>query len=82
MSLENHARQGAAVIAERGGSIDVTEEGEGASDPAGSWTAATAKRTAQAPGRPTSVHEQRPELRGPGDHSPTRRVYAEARAAG
>jgi len=25
---------------------------------------------------------ERPELRGPGDHSPTRRVSAEARAAG
>lgn len=64
------------------GSIDVTIMGEGASDLAGSRTAASAKGTTQQPGRPTSVHEHEPVSRGPGDHSPTRRVSAEARAAG
>jgi hypothetical protein len=48
----------------------------------GGLTAARSKRTTQAPGRPRTVHEQRPGPRGSGDPSSTRRVSAEARAAG
>ena len=40
------------------------------------------KRTIQAPGRPRFFLGILPERRRPGDHSPTRRALADARAAG